>query len=377
MSAGRLQAEHGTIYAAPKDFLGYVGWPSVARLEDGTLVAVASGLRHRHVCPFGRTILCSSADDGRTWTAPRVINDSPIDDRDAGVVALGGRRLLVTWFSSDTRRYYPPEKLEAFLEGLPEEHRAWWRAGMARLSDAARERFEGAWLRLSEDGGGTWGPAVRCPLNAPHGPTRCRDGALLYLGKAFGQAGELCSGPIVASRSRDDGQTWTRLGEVPMVPGTSHGSYHEAHVIELPDGRLLGMIRLQNSAGPDGDVSRAGLIHFSILQTESTDGGRTWAPPRGLGFHGSPPHLLRHSSGTLILTYGCRQKPFGQRVALSRDGGATWEPDWVLRDDGPDSDLGYPATVELPGGGLLSVYYQKPHATTDACALLCSRWRLP
>jgi hypothetical protein len=32
-----------------------------------------------------------------------VVNDSPLDDRDSGVLCIGGRRLLLSWFSSDSR----------------------------------------------------------------------------------------------------------------------------------------------------------------------------------------------------------------------------------------------------------------------------------
>lgn len=377
MAPGRLQAEHGVICAMPGEFLGYFGWPSVARLDDGALLAVASGLRTEHVCPFGRTVLCRSVDGGRTWTAPRVINDGPLDDRDAGVVCLGGTRALVTWFSSDTRRYYSSEWIQKIVQGLPPEKQAWWTAGMARMTDEAKAGFEGAWLRVSPDGGHTWGPAVRAPASSPHGPILRRDGSLLYLGKECASFEGLGGGRVVAMASTDSGTTWELLGAVPLIPGTDWNSYHEAHVAEEPGGRLVGMIRLQNCGGPHGDVAKVGLVPFSVLQTESTDGGRTWSTPRGLGFHGSPPHILRHSSGKLVLTYGYRQAPFGQRVAISSDGGATWGHDWVLRDDGPDGDLGYPATVEVPGGELVTVYYQKPHAVTDKCALLCSRWRLP
>ena len=115
---------------------------------------------------------------------------------------------------------------------------------------------------------------------------------------------------------------------------------------------------------------------FSLMQTESDDGGRTWTTARPLGFHGSPPHLLRHSTGVLVLTYGYRQAPFGQRVAFSRDDGATWEHDWIVREDGPDGDLGYPATVELADGSLFTVCYQKA-AAGEKCSLLWSRWTLP
>jgi hypothetical protein len=61
---------------------------------------------------------------------------------------------------------------------------------------------------------------------------------------------------------------------------------------------------------------------------------------------------------------------------LSRDDGKTWDVDYVLRDDAPDSDLGYPATVELKDGSLLTVYYQKE--TQDGpCVIMQSIWQLP
>lgn len=377
MKTRKVKASHGIVCSMPGEFFGYFGWPSVARLDDGRLIAVASGLREHHICPFGRTVLCVSDDEGATWTSPRIVNDTPMDDRDAGIVPLGGEKLLLTWFSRDTRRSNG-KWLDDHVAGLTEEGRRLWSSGMKLMTDKAKQRFEGSWLRISDDAGETWRPPMKAPANSPHGPIRLKSGALLYLGKeCANELDSLLSGRIVATTSDDEGRSWRQLGSVPLMPKTQWNSHHEAHALELPDGRLIGMIRLENSGGPDGDVEKAGYVHFSMLQTESTDGGRTWSVPNPLGFHGSPPHLIRHSSGTLILSYGYRKEPFGQRMAFSSDEGRTWSHDWILRDDGPDGDLGYPATVELPGGDLLTVYYQKPGKASDRCALLCSRWSLP
>ena len=76
------------------------------------------------------------------------------------------------------------------------------------------------------------------------------------------------------------------------------------------------------------------------------------------------------------MTYGYRLAPFGQRVAFSHDDGVTWDHDWIVRDDGPDSDLGYPSSVELDDGSLLTVCYQKVPGDRK-CSLLWSRWRMP
>ena len=43
---------------------------------------------------------------------------------------------------------------------------------------------------------------------------------------------------------------------------------------------------------------------------------------------------------------------------ISRDGGLSWEYDLILRDDGPDRDLGYSSRVELADGSVFTVYYQ-------------------
>lgn len=366
-----LSAEHGVVCRIADGPLNYFGWPTVARMDDGTLAVVSSGLRSEHICPWGKTVLNLSHDDGRTWTPPRVINNSPIDDRDAGVISLGGDRLLATWFASDTREY---AKIDWVKSWLGEEAVKSWQATLGGWTDELVNRHLGSWVILSDDGGQTWGPPARSPVSAPHGPIRLRSGQLLYLGKPFGTMNDLRVGGIAAAGSCDGGRTWQSLGQVPAAAETDPANYHEPHAVELPSGKLVGMIRIENHPGRTLDA--AGIPTFSMMQTESLDGGRTWSPPRPLGFHGSPPHLVRHSSGALLLTYGYRKPAFGQRLAISRDEGATWDSDWIIRGDGPDNDLGYPSTVELADGSLFTVCYQKV-GDDHYCSLLWSRWRLP
>ena len=368
--AESVKAEHGVACALGRDYYGYFGWPTVGKMADGTLVAVASGLRVYHVCPYGRTVFLKSADEGRTWTSPRVVNDSPIDDRDAGVISLGGRKLLITWFTSDTRIYAPHHR--------PDE--PWMKdtaAGRMWMNDENVRAHLGAWVRTSDDGGDTWNASLRVRHTTPHGPIRLASGELLFFGKEFASTMEgfkRGTGNISAAKSSDGGRTWTMLGAVPVYPGSDAECYHEPHVAELPSGKLIGHIRFQSHG--EHDVTKLGLVSFSIMQTESTNGGRTWSPVEPLGFHGSPPHLLVHSSGAVVCVYGYRQEPYGERACISRDEGKTWEH-VVIRDDGPDGDLGYPSSVELADGSILTFYYQKPSSKEDKCALLWSRWHLP
>lgn len=355
-----INARHGVICTMPHNPFGYFAWPSVTVMEDGTLVAAASGFRHTHVCPWGRTVIFKSKDNGETWTAPITVNNTPMDDRDAGIIQLPGNRLAVTWFTSDTRifydglkTYYAPDKQKA-LDGI-----------MKLWSDDMVKKYSGSWIRVSPDGE-YWGDMMRAPVNTPHGFIVLKDGSWLYLGKDWTieetRTMPKHDAPIMAARSTDEGKSWEKLGIVPLPEGISNDKVHEPHVVELPDGTLLGAIR---SHSP-----------FNIIFSKSQDGGRTWSVAHDENIPGSPPHLLLHSSGALVCVYGYRLQPFGQRAAISYDCGKTWTKNIILRDDGPSADLGYPCTCELPNGELLTVYYQQINPNEN-CSLLYTRWKLP
>lgn len=347
--------KHGVVCTRPGSEYGYFGWPSAAILGDGRVVVGCSGLRRHHVDPFGKTVLCvGTPKDG--FGECIVGHDSPLDDRDAGVVALGGNSLLVTWFTLDTRifrddlmKYSPAEfeVMDAAMRAFPED----------------AKKYVGSWTMRSDDGGATFTSPARCPVSSPHGPVVMRDGRLIYLGKLFPEGMDRPFGIVSCAESRD-GLHWDVLGEVPLPENVTNGQFHEPHVIELNDGALLCLIRYHY---PNGGLG--------IYKSVSRDGGRTWSTPEDMGIHGSPPHLLRHSSGAIVLTYGWRHAPYGQRARISRDDGATWSDEIILRDDGPDGDLGYPCSVELPGGDILTVYYQK-RPGESLTSILWTQWHI-
>ena len=92
----------------------------------------------------------------------------------------------------------------------------------------------------------------------------------------------------------------------------------------------------------------------------SLDGGTSWkldttaVPDTG---EGNPPSLICLADGRICLTYGYRATPFGIRARLSSDGGKTWAPEIILRDDGGGRDVGYPRSVQRPDGKVVTVYY--------------------
>ena len=99
---------------------------------------------------------------------------------------------------------------------------------------------------------------------------------------------------------------------------------------------------------------------IGISELFSSDGGRTWSDTKDSGLWcgaSSPPDLKLLADGHVLLTRGYRREPFGVRCHISEDEGDTWTQQVVLRDDGPDRDVGYPSTVQFDDGQLLTVYY--------------------
>jgi hypothetical protein len=335
----------------------YHGWPTLARRRSGELLVVCSGGREAHVCPFGRVELIRSHDNGQTWTWPEVVLDGPIDDRDAGVVETAKGTLLVTTFTSLA---YEPILAGSASSGWPADKLDRWRAAHERVSAEDRKKALGVWMVRSTDNGVTWSSRYDCLVDSPHGPIQLSDGRLLYAGKDLWRPGER----VGVCESKDDGQTWQWLADLPERDGDSHTEYHELHAVETADGKLIVQIRNHNKAH-----------ERETLQCESTDGGRTWSKPHSIGVWGLPSHLLRLKDGRLLMTYGHRRAPLGNQARVSEDGGQTWSEPVVISQDGVSGDLGYPSSVQLDNGSLLTVWYEamsgNPHAV-----LRQARWTL-
>jgi hypothetical protein len=97
---------------------------------------------------------------------------------------------------------------------------------------------------------------------------------------------------------------------------------------------------------------------YETLQTESSNGGKSWTLPHTIGVWGLPSHLLRLRDGRLLMSYGYRRTPFGNQARVSNDQGLTWSKALTISDDGVGGDLGYPSTVQLADDSLLSVWYE-------------------
>lgn len=335
---------------------GYFAWPTVARLQDGRLAAVASGYRIEHIDPFGKTVISYSADEGRTWTQPAPVIDTTLDDRDGGIVPFGETGILVTSFNNShaMQRCWANEA-ERRAQSLEGEERkeaeariAYRRAYIERAAMEGKEKEQlGSTYRVSNDLGITWGPLCKSPVTNPHGPALMKDGRFLHVGTMYG-TGE--KGIFCYAIDGKGGSEF--LSALPHIPNDEAGELSECepYAIILPSGKIIVHVRGERWGEPRV---------FGTWQCVSNDGGKTWDGPTMIGGSnciGAPSHIMRHSSGKLIASLGNRKAPYGINILTSDDEGTTWQAG-ALIPEAPNDDLGYPSSVELQDGSILTIWY--------------------
>ncbi len=347
------------ILRKPKRQLAFVGAArrsSDAARRTGGEILVVFREGAGHVDPEGRILLMRSDDDGRSWSGPHVVADTDLDDRDPSIKALPDGRVVVNYFSSKCTAPWDEEHIRRWIgpEGYELGKRN-WSAEVARIG-----------LRFSQDGGQTWGDEVRIErkgVAVSASVCALRDGSLLL--PIYGRLNT----PNYAAylmRSTDGGKSW---GELELIASDPAGAmpFSEPTLLALPDGRLICQLR---TTGAKTDAG-------AIWQTESSDGGRSWTPPRKLPLWGYRQSLALLSNGDVLSVYGYRRYPMGVRGAVSRDGGRSWDPaaELPIRWDGLHHDLGYPAAVPLEDGRAFVAYYI--NTTGDPFSYICGSWLAP
>lgn len=318
---------------------------TAALAPDGELLVVVQEQKRRrvrtHVDPTSRPVLVASADEGESW---HVVSRNIVEPGDAvavndpGLTRLKDGTLIITYFvwQLGGDEEVPPDN--PWVRRLDGIHYAW---------------MAGTYTVRSTDGGATWEEPVR--VEAPTGDATAvsdpvvelPDGELLIPLYA-GRPGEMEH--VLLMRSTDQGRSWhgpTIVADDPF----NRMRFAEPSLLHLPSGRLVCMHRVHLQ--PEQEYG-----HY-LYQSESDDMGKTWTAPHKTPIWGHPPHLLRLESGAVLCVYGYRRPPYGVRACLSHDECATWDirNELVLRNDGPDGDVGYPTSVQLADGRIFTVWY--------------------
>jgi len=343
----------------------YIGWPTVCKRKNGELLAVFSGDRSAHVCPYGKVQMVRSSDGGETWSAPQTVRNGAMDDRDAGIMELADGTLVLTWFSTYEFANMGIESHNRHFNKIPHDVLC---------------RDTGYFTMRSTDGGTTWEkPPVKTMGSANHGGIQLKSGRLMMVGRL-----RRCSDVVpwdtsdkrlqygkhvlLVEVSDDGAKSWQVLTQINPQPPFVLTEFHEPHLVELDDGTIVAQFRYEKAP-------------MRTLQCESKDGGKTWTPMHETGIRGFPPHLLKLRDGRLLCTYGDRAPGhYGEWASLSADGGKTWDTaNEICLARNTSEDLGYPSTVQLDDGTLVSVYYQQPKdegAFVVKPCLMATKWRL-
>ena len=170
------------------------------------------------------------------------------------------------------------------------------------------------------------------------------------------------------ARTQDGGATWEFVGWIgPQPPIQGYGYSIMPSAVRLANGGLLASIR---RAGQFDGQRRWWLETFL-----SPDDGQSWyqLDQPTIDNAGNPASLLTLDDGRVVLVYGWRHPPYGERARLSSDQGQSWSREVVLRADGDSWDIGYPRSVQRADGSIVSVIYFKD-ATSKERYITATIW---
>lgn len=302
---------------------GYEAFPDVCRLADGRLFCVFYD-GYGHIAwpdanifkTGGRVSGCYSEDEGKTWSEPFVVFDSPFDDRDPSVTMLEDGTVLCTFFLLDKP-----------------------------VNPGTGYRKLGTWFIRSADGGATWSEPT--PISDRYwvsSPIRVLENGRWIVGLY----GEEPDWEAVVAISDDQGNSWRPV----VIPTGNLMVDAETDVIQRSDGSLLAFMRHREGQGP-----------LPMAWSVSYDNGNTWQQAESAGFSGHCPYLYKTPEGVFVLgtrtgptpIEGYNVVPSSTTIRISFDEGRTWSvPETVDYHTGA-----YPSMVTLKDGSTLIVYYEE------------------
>lgn len=168
--------------------------------------------------------------------------------------------------------------------------------------------------------------------------------------------------------SNDDGYTW----EEDYLIDTD---INETAILFFDDQHGIAVGRM-DAAVTNGETARKDAGGGCRLY-RTTDGGVTWeCEGTVLCQEMIPAHLLQLSSGETLMTYGVRFSNLrGVMACISSDQGRSWKLHSFLVKY-PHGDSGYPSSVELPDGTIVTAYYCQGNEYHTRYHVGVIRWKL-
>ncbi len=326
------------------------GWPLLVALP-GEAIGVFLWPLPSHGHPEGAVEYWKSGDGGRTWARAGVpVPHAPGENRMNHSGGLNGSGELVALVGgwNNRRPASDPAPVVPF--------------GESRTLEPVPA--------VSVDGGTTWRTHAAIPSPAEAGD----QGYVPY-----GRIGALPGGElgVVVYRgdtafytSADGGRTWSRKGQL-----SSGRVENETVWIRLANGDLYAAARTYGAS--------------NVVARRSTDGGRTWTREGDLTLPGQhPADLTPLPDGRVLLTYGVRNEgQWAVHYRLADAEARTWSAPAALVDlegatnqrfaEKPGRDGGYPSTVVLADGTLVTAYYSRGMPSHNRYHVGVVRWRLP
>ena len=318
-------------------------WPNLTKMPDGTITALIFN-KPSHGLEEGNAVCYASKDGGRTWNFMGIPAPfEPGTNRMNLAAGLSNDGSLVTlvsgWGGKDFREYILPNVVSR-----------------------------------SQDNGETW--ILKGSVKLPEGePVLVPFGDIIRLGgkklaaSAYGSEIGGGSNPAYLIFSYDDGYTWgdaVPMGRFGDKPG-EYNDFNEVATLRIRPDRWLAAARTNRSRDLELIVSE--------------DEGKTWQVPEALkngtisrrGEH--PVNLLKLNDGSILLTYGIRWGTQGIGARVSDDEGKTWSAPMVVISHG-GTDSGYPASVQLEDGTIVTAYYSNANNYHPRYHMGCVRWKL-
>jgi sialidase-1 len=234
-------------------------------------------------------------------------------------------------------------------------------AGIEKLKtpyfEAGGAHFLGGYLLRSKDGKKWQGPiypphiAPEINFSALGNPLPAYNRGALYEGKdgrifwvvaATDSHHKKTSNHLIISE--DKGLTWKYASEVARDEKVI---FNEASIYETPKGDLVTFLR----TGRFGDQA---------CIARSTDGGKSFGKWQSMGFKGHPLQATKLPDNRVLLVYGYRHNPsYGIRAKVLNPECTDFDtaPEFVIREDGGNTDIGYPWATAIDKNRVLVVYY--------------------